>query len=88
MIRSIGPIELFIVAVAIGSVIVYVVSFWRIFSKAGFPAYLSLGMLFPVVNLALCLFLAFAEWPVLRELETLRGRAAIPPPMPDRPGAV
>lgn len=40
-------------------------SFWRIFSKAGFPGWLALGMLVPLVNLGLLFYLGFAEWPAL-----------------------
>lgn len=40
--------------------------FWRIFARAGFPGWLAVGMVLPVVNLALLYFLAFAQWPALR----------------------
>ena len=59
-----GPIELFLIIV-IGAV--FVVPFWKIFSKAGFPGALSLLMLVPLVNLIMIFVLAFAEWPALRE---------------------
>ena len=48
--------------------------FYRIFSKAGYPGIVCLGMLVPLVNFALLLFLAFSEWPVLKELNRLRQR--------------
>ena len=41
--------------------------FWRIFTKAGFNGALSLLMLVPLVNLVMIFFLAFAEWPALKE---------------------
>jgi type VI protein secretion system component VasK len=40
--------------------------FWRIIDKAGFPAVTSLLMLIPVVNVVVLFYLAFAEWPALR----------------------
>jgi len=40
---------------------------WRICTKAGFPGPLGLLAAVPVLNLALLLFLAFAEWPSLRD---------------------
>lgn len=46
--------------------VVFVVPFWQIFSKAGFPGPLSLLMLAPVVNMLMLFYLAFAEWPSLR----------------------
>jgi hypothetical protein len=38
----------------------------KIFSKAGFSAWLALLMLVPIVNLIMIYYLAFAEWPALR----------------------
>ena len=46
--------------------VISIVPFWRIFSKAGFPAPLSLLMLLPLVNIVMIFFLAFAEWPALK----------------------
>ncbi|QDU50338.1 hypothetical protein [Gimesia panareensis] len=61
-----GAIELMI----IGSMAVLgVVPFWMICSKAGFPGWLSLVMLIPMLNLFLLFFLAFAEWPALKAKE-------------------
>jgi len=54
----IGTIGLFVV----------VIPFWMICSKAGFPGWISLAVLFPVLNIVLLFFLAFAEWPALRHL--------------------
>ena len=45
--------------------IVPVIAFWRICSRAGFPAPLGLLMLVPVANIILPLYLAFADWPAL-----------------------
>jgi len=42
---------------------------WRICSKAGYPGALGLLIFIPTVNLVLLLFLAFAKWPIERELE-------------------
>lgn len=46
-----------------------VLAFWKICSKAGFPSALSLLMIVPVANIILPLFVAFADWPVLKKLE-------------------
>ena len=62
-----GPLELLIIVMHI----IPVVAFWKICSKAGFPAPLGLLMFVPVVNLVLPLYLAFADWPALN------GRAEI-----------
>ncbi len=65
-----GPIEMMIVLIM---PLVIIVPFWKIFSKAGFPPWLSILMLVPLANLLLLFFLAFAEWPVHREANQLRG---------------
>ena len=46
--------------------------FWRICSKTGFPGALGLLVLVPVANLILLCVLAFAEWPIERELREAR----------------
>jgi hypothetical protein len=76
MLRTIGPIEILIILL-IG--IVPLLAFWKIFSKAGYPGILGLTMLIPLVNVIMVLFLAFSEWPVLKELEALRRKS--PPAM-------
>jgi hypothetical protein len=43
--------------------VLFVIPFWRIFGKAGFPPVFSLIMLVPVVNLIAIYFVAFAQWP-------------------------
>ncbi len=52
--------------------IVAVVAFWRIFAKAGFPGWYGVGVVIPMVNILLVLFLAFAEWPLERKLSGSR----------------
>ena len=46
--------------------IILVVPFWKIFSKAGFPGPLALLMFVSPVNIVMIFFLAFAEWPALK----------------------
>jgi hypothetical protein len=38
------------------------VAFWKIFSKAGFPGWLSLLLIVPVVNLIVLYYVAFSTW--------------------------
>ena len=47
--------------------VIPVLAFWKICSKAGFPAPLGLLMLVPVANIVLPLYLAFADWPALSQ---------------------
>jgi hypothetical protein len=56
-----GPIMMLVYAVVI------IVPFWFIFSKAGYSRWLSLLMIVPLLNLILLYFLAFANWPILKE---------------------
>lgn len=44
--------------------IVAVVPAWRICQRTGYPGILGLLILFPLANIALLYFLAFADWPV------------------------
>ncbi len=45
---------------------VILVPCWRISVKAGFPGWLAILAVIPVVNLGYLYFLAFARWPALR----------------------
>lgn len=75
--RSIGFQEQIFILM-IGAIVI--LPSWKIFSKAGYPGILSLTMLVPVLNLVMLCFLAFSEWPVLKELNALRKRATPPGP--------
>ena len=41
---------------------VLVIPYWRIFSKAGFPGFLALLIVVPLVNLIVLYYVAFADW--------------------------
>ncbi|MFH1314720.1 MAG: hypothetical protein ABIJ00_16060 [Candidatus Eisenbacteria bacterium] len=55
-----------IVAMAVVGALLTVIPFWRILTKAGLPGPLSLLMLVPVANIILPFYVAFTEWPALR----------------------
>jgi len=61
-----------IMFMALVIVAVKVLIFCKIFSKAGFSWALGLLMLVPVANIVMLFVLAFAEWPIQRELRSLR----------------
>ena len=44
----------------------------KIFSKAGFCWALGLLMLVPIANIVMAFFLAFADWPIQKELRSLK----------------
>lgn len=50
----------------------YLLAWWRILSRAGFPGPLAVLMLFPPLAVAIWTFFAFAPWPARRELTALR----------------
>lgn len=74
MLRSIGLPEL-LLAFSIFSFPLFVIPFWKIFSKAGYPGIMSIVMLVPVLNILMLFFLGFSNWPVLKELSTLRRKS-------------
>ena len=57
---------LFVVGVAL-AVVLKVIPFWKICTKAGFPGALSLLMMVPIANIILPFYITFAEWPALEE---------------------
>ena len=63
---SILPLLLLLVIVPV-MIVLTVLPFWRIFSKAGFHGALSLLMLIPLANVVMLFFLAFADWPALKD---------------------
>jgi hypothetical protein len=43
---------------------IFVIPYWKIFSKAGFAGALSLLMILPLVNLIVLYIVAFSEWKI------------------------
>jgi hypothetical protein len=75
--RSIGFPELLVICVFLFAI----VPFWKIFQKAGFPGILSLTLFVPLLNFIVICWFAYAEWPVLRELNSFRLRQKNAPPV-------
>ena len=44
----------------------------KIFAKAGYGWALGLLMLIPIVNIIMAFYLAFADWPIHKELRSLK----------------
>jgi len=61
-----------VVFMALMSLVLMLIIWWKIFSKAGWPGALSLVMLVPLVNIIMVVYFAFATWPIQRELEALK----------------
>jgi uncharacterized membrane protein YhaH (DUF805 family) len=67
----------FIFALLVAFIILIVIAitlliFCKIFSKAGYSWALGLLMLIPIINIIMAFFIAFADWPVQRELRRLK----------------
>ena len=56
-------------------IIIAVVIYWRIFSKAGYNGAMGILMLVPIANIIVLCILAFGEWPIYKELKYLRQQA-------------
>jgi hypothetical protein len=58
----------------IGGVVLTVVPFWQISKKAGYHPAFGILSVIPLVNVAFFYFLAFADWPVTKDLARFRSR--------------
>jgi len=63
---------MFGIFVGLIAVAIKVLIFCRIFSKAGYSWALGLLILVPIANIIMAFFLAFADWPVQKELRSLK----------------
>lgn len=76
-----GPLGLLPPSILLGMVlagsVLTAVGFWFIFKKLGYSGMFALLMAVPGVNVVVLFVLAFAEWPVLKELREQRAIAAM-----------
>ena len=63
---------IFAVFVSLIVIAIKVLIYCKIFSKAGYSWALGLLMLVPIANIIMAFFLAFADWPIRRELRRLK----------------
>jgi branched-subunit amino acid transport protein AzlD len=66
-------IILIVLIIIVGGAVLFVLPYWSIFRKAGFDPYLSVLMLIPLVNIAMLFYLAFSEWPILKQQQKQAG---------------
>jgi hypothetical protein len=69
----------FIAFLALIVLIIKAVIFCKIFSKAGYCWALGLLMFVPIVNIIMPFVLAFADWPIHKELRSLKQQLGKPP---------
>jgi hypothetical protein len=75
-----GILIIFYVMFIAAIVAVTVMAWWKICKKAGYSGWLGLLMIVPIANLVLLLVVAFADWPVLKELRALKQSRSVMPP--------
>lgn len=65
----IGLVEILLIlcVVVVFAIVFLLIPYWRIFRKAGFSPALSLLMIVPLVNIAMIYYLAYADWPSLKQ---------------------
>jgi len=63
---------LFILFVVLVVTIIKVLVYCKIFSNAGYSWALGLLMLVPIANIIMLFVLAFADWPIRKELRLLK----------------
>ncbi len=76
-VEPVAPVALiliFLVAMLVSLAVsaLMIVAFWKISAKAGFSGALGLLMLVPLGNVILPLFLAFAEWPAMKDKRVIQ----------------
>lgn len=69
---ALGVFAIVYVVIMLAIVVLSVIIWWKIFSKAGWSGAMGLLMFVPVANLIILLMLAFSKWPIYNELEMLR----------------
>ncbi len=72
MFGRLGVAELIIVAIIGTIAIVAMIPWFFIYKKAGYHPAMGCLMFIPLVNVVMLFVLAFGEWPVERELRSLR----------------
>jgi len=65
-------LSMLIVFIVLVLIAIKLLIFCKIFSKAGYSWVLGLLIIIPIANVIMAFFLAFADWPVLRELRRLK----------------
>ena len=58
--------------IIVTSTVIALIIWCKLFSKAGYHWALGLLILVPIANIVVPFYLAFADWPILKELRQLR----------------
>jgi hypothetical protein len=63
------------VIISVAFLLVFVVAYIKIITRAGYSGWWVLIILVPIANIVMLLIFAYKEWPIQRELRELRGWA-------------
>ena len=63
-----GILEIIIISPIL---ILLVLPFWKIFSKAGFSGWWSLSIFLPIINILAIYILAFSKWPIYKRISEI-----------------
>ena len=72
-----GGASLFVIILSLAIAIFFIYVYWRIVSKAGYNGAMSLLLFVPIANIIMILIFAFSEWPIQKELNSLRQQLAM-----------
>ncbi len=67
--KNLGPLEGFTFFSFLILAIIFILPFWRIFKRAGYPGAIGLLAIIPFAGIVLLYVLAFAPWPSLKKME-------------------
>ncbi len=73
---GVSEIVLILCCMIVVFLVILVIPYWQIFKKAGHPAAFGLLMCIPLVNLIMLYYLAFSDWPSLRQRQ-MENRAPV-----------
>jgi len=69
---------MFVIFISLIALAIKALIFCKIFSNAGYCWALGLLILVPIANIIMAFFLAFADWPVRKELRQLKQQQGKP----------
>lgn len=73
---GLGVVEMgFLMFVASFFALLFIWPLWMVLQKTGYPGAFSLFALIPLGAVVLLFVLGFSEWPIEREVKSLRGEA-------------
>jgi uncharacterized membrane protein YhaH (DUF805 family) len=79
---ALGTFMLIGAIIYLAILVLVIIAWWKIASKAGYSGAWALIMFIPFVNFIFFLIFAFGNWPVLQELEQRRMQGGVPPNVP------